>query len=170
MKKILLFIILFSTTFAAHAQERQFKFGFISCEAAIKAMPEYTTIQKNLADLRNKYDAETKRSENEFNKKYEEFLDGQRDFAPTILQKRQAELQNMMEKNVAFKNESRRLLLQAEKDAYAPLRAKLAAALQTIGRERGYAFILNTDNNAVPFVDLSQGEDVTALVRETTKQ
>ena len=37
-----------------------------------------------------------------------------RDFAPSILQKRQAELQEMMEKNVAFKNESKRLLAQAD--------------------------------------------------------
>ena len=133
-------------------------------------MPEYAIVQKNLTDLKSKYDAETKRSEDEFNKKYEEFLDGHRDFAPAILQKRQAELQDMMEKNVAFKNESRRLLQQAEKDAYAPLQSKLDALLQRIGKERGYAFILNTDNNALPFVDLVQGENVIGLVREATKR
>lgn len=170
MKKIFLFIILLSASFVAQAQERQFKFGFISYDAAIKEMPEYAIVQKNLTDLKSKYDAETKRSEDEFNKKYEEFLDGQRDFAPAILQKRQAELQDMMEKNIAFKNESRRLLQQAEKDAYAPLQSKLDALLQRIGKERGYAFILNTDNNALPFVDLVQGENVIGLVREATKR
>ena len=75
----------------------------------------------------------------------------------------------MIQKNVAFKNESRRLLQQAEIDAYTPLRTKLSSLLQTIGKERGYAFILNTDNNAVPFVDLSLGEDVIGFVKETFK-
>ena len=161
MKKLLLFIVLLSISFVVQAQERRFKFGFISYDAAIKAMPEYVIAQKNLSDL--------KRSEDEFNRKYEEFLDGQRDFAPSILQKRQAELQDMIQKNVAFKNESRRLLQQAEIDAYTPLRTKLSSLLQTIGKERGYAFILNTDNNAVPFVDLSLGEDVIGFVKETFK-
>ena len=169
MKKLLLFIVLLSISFVVQAQERRFKFGFISYDAAIKAMPEYVISQKNLSDLKSKYDAETKRSEDEFNRKYEEFLDGQRDFAPSILQKRQAELQDMIQKNVAFKNESRRLLQQAEIDAYTPLRNKLSSLLQTIGTERGYAFILNTDNNAVPFVDLSLGEDVIGFVKETFK-
>ena len=73
MKKIFLFIILLSVSFVAQAQERQFKFGFISYDAAIKEMPEYAIVQKNLTDLKSKYDAETKRSEDEFNKKYEEF-------------------------------------------------------------------------------------------------
>ena len=85
-------------------------------------MPEYAIARTNLQDLRNKYDAETKRVEEEFNRKYEEFLEGQSDFAPTILQKRQTELQELLKKNVAFKAEIAKLLKQAEKEAYAPLR------------------------------------------------
>ena len=162
-------VVLLSACFVAQAQENRLKFGIISYEAAIKALPEYAVAQKNLADIKSKYDAEAKRAEDEFNKKYEEFLDGQRDFAPAIFQKRQAELQDMMEKNVAFKAEAQRLLQQAEKEAFAPLHAKLASLLQIIGKDRGYAFILNTDNNAVPFVDLSLGEDVTTIVRNTLK-
>ena len=30
-----------------------------------------------------------------------------------------------------------------------------------MGKESGYAFILNTDNNTVPFVNTAMGEDVT---------
>ncbi len=71
-----------------------------------------------------KYDEETKRVETEFNSKYEEFLDGQRSYAKTILEKRQAELRELMEKNIAFKAEAARLLKQAEDDAYAPLKGK----------------------------------------------
>ena len=57
--------------------------------------------------------------------KGEEFLDGQRTYAKTILEKRQAELRELMEKNIAFKAEATRLLQQAENDAYAPLKAKI---------------------------------------------
>ena len=130
----------------------------------MKAVPEYATAQKNIADLRVKYDEETKRSEDEFNKKYEEFLDGQRDFAPTIMQKRQAELQDMMEKNIAFKKEAQRLLAQAEQDAMAPVKGKVLDAIRKLGQERGYAFILNADGDALPYVDMAYGDNLNDAV------
>ena len=110
-----------------------------------------------------------KRVEDEFNRKYEEFLDGQADFAPTILQKRQSELQELLTKNVAFKAESERLLRQAEADTYAPIREKLHNAIRKVGAEQGYAFILNTDGDACPYIDPEMGEDVTELVIEAMK-
>ncbi len=147
----------------------QMKFGYLSYEEAFKSLPEYALAQANLADLKAKYDAEMKRVEDEFNRKYEEFLDGQSDFAPTILQKRQTELQELLKKNVAFKAESAKLLQQAEKEAYAPLREKLSRVLSQIGTDHGYAFILNTDGDALPFVNPEMGEDISELVKEASR-
>ena len=162
MKCFLLFCLFAFLPFAAHAQ--QFRFGYLSYEQAFRMMPEYSSVQQGLDVLRGKYEDEIKRVENEFNKKYEEFLDGQRDFAPSILRKRQSELQEMMARNIAFKEESQRLLQQAEEDAMRPLYTKLDHVLSQVGRERGYAFILNTDRHAVPFVHPEMGEDVTDAV------
>lgn len=148
------------------ASAQQLKFGYLNFSEAIKQMPEYAQVQADMADLRAKYDAEMKRSEEEFNKKYEEFLEGQHDFAPSIFQKRQAELMDMMDKNIAFKNEARRLLRQAEQNARQPLKDRLRSILDQIGKERGYAFILNTDGDALPFVNPEQGEDLTLTVQE----
>ena len=146
--------------------EAQVKFGYFRYEEAFRSMPEYAIVQANLNDLRAKYDAETKRVEEEFNRKYEEFLEGQADFAPTILQKRQTELQELLKKNVAFKAEAARLLQQAEADAYAPLRERLSKVLKEIGEGNGYAFILNTDGDACPYIDPEMGEDVLQMVKE----
>lgn len=147
----------------------QVKFGYFSYEQILKWMPEYKIVVDNMNDLKSKYYAETKRVEEEFNRKYEEFLDGQRDFAPTILQKRQTELQELLNRNVAFKAESERLLAEAEKEAFAPLHQKLSNALKAIGAQNGYAFILNTDGNACPYIDPTMGEDVTNMLKEALK-
>ena len=144
-------------------------FGYFSYGEMLRAIPEYGLAQKNMEDLRMKYDAEMKRAEDEFNKKYEEFLDGQRDFAPSIYQKRQAELQDMIEKNVMFRDKARQLIEQAESEAYTPIKERLNEAVAQLGRERGYAFILNTDNNACPYVDPEKGEDVTQALRNILK-
>ncbi len=163
MMSLALLMILHSSLFILHS-EAQTKFGYLSYGAVLKSMPAYTLAQKNIADLTAQYEAEIKRAEDEFNMKYEQFLDGQRDFPPSILQKRQSELQELMEKNVAFKEESRRLLAAAEEEAYAPLHQKLATAIQKVGMQHGLAFILNTDQNACPFINPEMGEDVTEAV------
>ena len=164
MKKLILFLLLLATM-PAMAQG-ELKFGFLSYNIVMQAMPEYAAMQNSMAELREKYEAEQKRVENDFNKKYEEFLDGQKSFPKTILQKRQSELQEMLDKNVAFKKESQRLLTQAEEAAMAPIQARLATALDTIGKERGFAFIVNTDEKATLWLNPSLGEDITATVIE----
>ena len=141
------------------------RYGYVSYNDVLQSMPEIEQAQKSLETLRSKYDVEMKRSEDEFNAKYEEFLEAQRDLVPSILRKRQAELQDMMDKNTAFRAEARRLLAQAESDAYAPLHAKLKAAIGEVAAEQGLAFVLNTDNNACPYINPAMGVDVTSLVR-----
>ena len=132
-----------SSTDAMPSQQAapSFHYGFLSCQA-----------RRSIADLKAKYDAEMKRVEDEFNAKYEAFLDGQSTFAPSIREKRQAELQELMEKNQTFKDQAKQYLKNAEQDAYQPLREKLAAAIQRVGHAKGLAFVLNTDNGALPFV------------------
>ena len=168
MKKLILFLLLL-TALPTMAQSG-LKFGFLSYEAALRSMPEYATKQSDMAELYQKYEAEQKRVESDFNKKYEEFLDGQKSFPKTILQKRQSELQEMLDKNVAFKKESLRLLQQAEEDAMAPIKARLAEVLDAIGRERGYAFIVNIDEKATIWLNPAMGEDITAIVKEQLQQ
>lgn len=162
MKKLILFLLLLLPAAMADAQV---KFGYLNYSEAIKAMPGYADMQKSLAELKRQYANETKRSEEEFNQKYEAFLEGQKDFAPSILKKRQYELQELLNNSVSFKKEAARLLEQAEADMYAPLKKRLNEILRQVGRERGYAFILNTDNDAVPYIDTTSGEDISSLVR-----
>lgn len=180
MKQILLPLVFMLMPVAASAQqsahpqvsvpvEQSLRFGYFSYEEVLHTMPGYAIAKHNKDDLRAKYDAETKRAEDEFNAKYEEFLDGQRSFAPSILEKRQAELRELMAKNVTFKAEAVRLLQQADADAYAPLKAQIDAAVQKVGKVKGLAFILNTDKGAFPYVNALCGEDVTLLIKENLK-
>lgn len=175
MKKTFLYLALALMPLTSFAQQATteaqslLRFGYFSFKEVFHTMPGYAIAKHNMDDLRLKYDAETKRSEDEFNSKYEEFLDGQRTFAPSILEKRQAELRELMAKNMAFKADTERLLKQAEEEAYAPLKAQIKAALQKVGKAKGLAFIMNADNDALPYVDATQGEDVTELIKENLK-
>jgi outer membrane protein len=167
MRKFILSILFCALPLLASAQV---KFGFLSYSQALQSMPDYALAKENLAKLEEQFETEMKRAEEEFNKKYEEFLEGQQEFAVSIRNKRQSELQELMQKNMAFKQEARRLLKNAEADAMKPLHEKLKAVLAKVGQQRGLACILNTDGDALPYVDPAQGEDVTEVInRELTK-
>ena len=170
MKRLVLLVLLF-TALTASAQEsaQVLRFGYLSYETALKSMPEYTLVAQKLAQLKEQFQAETLRVEDEFNSKYEDFLEGQRDFPRTILQKRQSELQELMDKNIKFKEQGREELAQAEREAMAPLRIRLIEMLSKIGREKGYAFIYDTDTKALTFLNISFGEDINQLVQDALK-
>lgn len=144
-------------------------FGYFSYGTVLNAMPEMAAVKAKMQKLRSQYDAEMQRAEDEFNKKYEDFLEGQRSFEPSIYKKRQAELTDMMQKNMAFKEEAVKLLAQAEEEAMKPLKKRLAEAVAAVGKRLALAFVLNADNDALPYVDSVLGQDITAAVLNELK-
>jgi outer membrane protein len=110
-----------------------------------------------------------KRVEDEFNRKYEDFLDGQREVPKTILRKRQTELQELMTKNIAFKQESLQQLDDTEQEKMAPLRERLTQAIAAIAAEQGLAFVINTDADACPYINPSMGIDISQQVKDALK-
>lgn len=167
MKKYL-FLILMSF-FMLPICAQQMKIGYFSYEAVLKAMPDYTTARNSIESLRKQYDNEMQTAQKEFNDKYENFLENQSGMASAIREKRQSELQSMLERNVAFKQESDRLLAKAEEEIMTPVRNKLNAAIKAVGNEKDFIAILNTDNNACPYINPVIGEDVTSSIIDRLK-
>lgn len=161
---ILTFLMLFAISATA-----QVKIGYFSYDAALKSMPDYTKVLQDMDQLRAQYDVEAKRSEDDFNAKYEDFLENMNGYATSIRRKRQSELQTIMETNIQFRSEAQRLLKQAEAEALVPLRQKLDETLRNVASAHGFIIILNTDSNACPFIDPALGEDVNTLVQEALK-
>ena len=144
----------------------QIQFGYLSYQQVLKEMPEYAQAMQELQTLKAKYDEEAARGEAEFQKKFVDFLQGQKDFPQSIMQKRQAELQTLMDNGVAFRVQVQGLIAQAEKDLVAEVQKKLNRVLLEVGVEYGYGYILNTDDNACPYINPVVGVDVTELVRQ----
>ena len=168
MMKRFLLVIFACIALTAQAQDstQVLRFGYLSYEAALKAMPENAAVLMKMDSLRSAFQEELQRVENEFNRKYEDFLEGQKDFPRTILLKRQTELQEMLQKNIQFKQQSIDELKQTETLLMAPLRTRLNAAIATVAREQHLALVINTDANACPFIEPTMGVDVTEAVEQ----
>ncbi len=166
-KTILTLTLLLVTVLTTTAQN--VKVGFFSYKEVLQSMPAYSVTIANMDKLRKQYADELNAAQKEFNEKYELFLDQQASLAESIRQKRQADLQTMLERNEQFKKESERLIAQAEKDAMAPLHEKVKEAIKKAGEQGGYIVILNTDSEACPYIAPSAAEDVTPKLLELTK-
>lgn len=164
MRKLTIAIFMvFACCVTAVAQ--QAKIGYFSYKSILEDMPDYVTAMLGVETLRKQYDEELKAASDEFNEKYELFLDQQSMLDEPIKQKRQADLQSLLDRNTQFRNESMRLLKQAEQDALAPVKQKLNKAIQSVGYSGAFLLIVNTDSEACPYIDSSSAEDVTAKIK-----
>ncbi|MBO6033697.1 MAG: OmpH family outer membrane protein [Prevotella sp.] len=170
MKRLILLIFtMVALTVSAQDSTAVVRFGYLNYQQALQSMPQYALVQQKMADLRQQYEAEMQRVTNEFNRKYEEFLEGQHEFPKTILQKRQTELQELMTRNVTFKEESRKQLADAEREALAPLKILLSETVARIASERGLALVVNTASDACPYINPAWGEDLNQFVSDALK-
>lgn len=141
-------------------------FGYCSYNELLQSMPEYAGAMAKLENLKKTYDNELARAEEDFSRKFYEFVEGQKTFPENIMLKRQKELQQLMEESMAFKDEAKRLLNQAQEELMIPLHRKLKDAMREVGLEHNYSYILNTDNNSYPFVNTTgEAEDCSAFVK-----
>ena len=152
------------TQHATMVVNQTMKFGYLSYKQVLEAMDGYEEVQRTIAGLRQAYEQELARSEEIFSKQFSEYVEGQKSFPDNIRLKRQKELQQTMEQSLQFKQEAKALLEQKEQETLNRLRVRLDGVISEIGTERGYAFVLNTDNNAYPFVNGGLGDDITTEV------
>ena len=169
MKKLflaLLLAVLLPSAICAQTVPAPARYGYFSYKKVFKAMDGYSIVRHNIDQLRNQYTAEAKRSEEDFNTKYEAFLDEQAGLASNIRKKRQAEIMDLMEKNSAFKKEAEKLISDAENSATDSLCRLIDNAAREVGQEHGLAFVFNTDNHSVPFVNPQYCDDITTAIEE----
>ena len=141
-------------------------FGYLSYQQALQAMPGYAAAMDSVQRFQAACQEEMTRVEKDFNQKYEAFLDGQKEFPRTILLKRQQELQQLLQQNVAFRKQLQDEVKNTEAALMAPLREQLQQRLSEIGAQQGLLFILNTDNDQLPWLNTEQGLSIMPLLSE----
>ena len=70
----------------------------------------------------------------------------------------------LLERNVKFKEQSRRELAALRRQKMAPLTAILKEAIATVARQQRLVVVLNTDSNACPFIEPEMSMDITQEV------
>jgi len=158
LKKIAL-VMLLALPMGVFAQN--LKFGHINAQEIITVMPEFTKAQNDIQNL------ELQRTQEEFNKKYQEFQQAiAKDSLPAnIAERRQKELQDMMQRQEQFQQDAQQQMAKAQNDAMAPIYKKLDDAIKAVGAAEGVIYIFDLARTPIPYVNETLSINLTNKVK-----
>ena len=160
----LTFLLVCLTAFLPVDAQAQAKYGTVSRQSIMAKLPEMKVAQTQIDSLRAQYAREVRYNETSFRRQFSEFLQVQKNLPESILRKRQGDLQLAMERALAFRQQAEATLREAEAALIDRVRQRVDAAIRTVGQERGYELIIDTDSQSTPFVAPSLTEDATPWV------
>lgn len=164
LKKIAL-VMLLALPMGVFAQN--LKFGHINAQEIVSAMPEFAKAQSDIEALDKQLTSELQRTQEEFNKKYQEFQQAiAKDSLPAnIAERRQKELQDMMQRQEQFQQEAQQQMQKAQNEAMVPIYKKLDDAIKAVGAAEGVIYIFDLARTPVAYVNESQSVNLTAKVK-----
>ena len=104
------------------------------------------------------------RSEQEFNRKYQELIQQQDSLPRNILERRQKEVQDMAQRQQQFQQEAYQAMEKAQQEAMVPIYNKLNEAVQAVGKAEGVVYIFDVARTPVAYIG-AESIDVTAKVK-----
>ena len=141
------------------------KFGHINAMEIVSAMPEYTKAQSELQALNKQLGQDLQRSQEEFSKKYQEFMQ-QKDSLPAVIaERRQKELEDMMQRQEQFQAKAQQDMEKANNDLMAPVYKKLDDAIKAVGAAEGVIYIFDMARTPIPYVNEAQSINLTPKVK-----
>ena len=161
LKKIAL-VLMLALPMGVFAQN--LKFGHINAQEIVSAMPEFAKAQSDIEALDKQLTSELQRTQEEFNKKFQQAI--AKDSLPAnIAERRQKELQDMMQRQEQFQQEAQQQMQKAQADAMAPIYKKLDDAIKAVGAAEGVIYIFDLARTPVAYVNESQSINLTPKVK-----
>ena len=158
MKKLIV-LLLVMFPLCAFAQE---KIAFVNSQEIVPSMPEFVAMQKQMSDMEAQYKKELKVMEDEYNKKYADFVQQQDSLTENIKVRRQQELQDIQERSQNFVQQSQQDFQKKQQELFAPIQDKVKKAIKAVGDEKGYTYII--DPQAILYTGTG-AVDATPLVK-----
>ena len=146
MKRMILAVGILSMAFALHAQ----KFGHVTSELLLQAMPEYDSAQLELEELRQFYTLELERIQVEINQKIEDFNQAETTMSDLIKEAKASEIQELQMRLQNYSQTAQQDLQQQSMLVIQPVMDKARGAIDEVAKEHGLIYVF----------DLSQGNPI----------
>jgi outer membrane protein len=161
LKKNLLFALLLIPAMA-FAQESQ-KIAYFKFYDVLTALPEYIQMQDSLKKQAAVFQSEMEILNEEYTKKTTAFQEQQETLVELIKARKIQEIEDLRERAVTFQQQAQQQQEQLQQALFAPIQTKILKAVEEVGTENHFAYILEGSNGLLYISP--QSPDATPLVR-----
>ena len=151
-KRFFLTLIVFATVLCGSTLEAQNSVAFVNTLDIINSLPDKTSATERLTTLSENYKDELQVMQNEYNKKYSDFITYQGTLAESIKLRRMQELTDLENRIQSFTKLAQKDIEEHEQQLLEPIKVKVNDAIKAVGIEQNYTVIYDLDTPGIMFV------------------
>ena len=151
-KRFFITLIVIATVMCATTLNAQNSVAFVNTNELINSLPDKTSATERLKTLSENYKKELQVMQNEYNKKYSDFITYQETLAESIKLRRMQELTDLEIQIRDFTKLAQKDIEEQEQLLIGPIKSKLKDAIKAVGIEQNFTVIYDLDNPGIMFV------------------
>ncbi|MDR2146558.1 MAG: OmpH family outer membrane protein [Tannerella sp.] len=152
MKKIILSLLL-AIPLGMFAQEQ--KIAVVNTQTVFEAMPEVESVRTEIDKMTKEFESEFQILQDEYNRKSSDYIAQQDSLSENIKALRQQEIQDIQTKTENFVPMARERIGRRQQELVTPIQEKMTKAIQAVGSENGYTYILVNDPQIILYLGTS---------------
>ncbi|MCK9290674.1 MAG: OmpH family outer membrane protein [Bacteroidales bacterium] len=162
LTRSLLFVTLFALTGAIQAQT--IKIGHVDSNEIMNLMPERTEIENKLRTFEQQLEDELRTMMGEYQKKVMDYQDNMATMSNLIKQSKEKEITDLQNRIQDFNQNAEAEYGEKRVELLTPLIDKVKKAIEDVGKEKGYAYILDAATGVLLHIGTG-ANDLTADVK-----
>ena len=151
-KRLFITLIAFASIICGTTINAQSSIAFVNTLDLINSLPDKASATERLSTLNKNYKEELQIMQNEYNKKYSDFITYQESLAESIKLRRMQELTDLENRIQNFTKLAQKDIEEQEQLLLEPIKLKINDAIKAVGIEQNYTVIYDLDDTGIVFV------------------
>ncbi|MDD2512637.1 MAG: OmpH family outer membrane protein [Proteiniphilum sp.] len=132
--------------------QQQINVAYVNTDELLNELPAKQQATEQLLTLSNNYKKELELMQNDYNKKYSDYITYQASLAENIKLRRMQELTELESRMQQFMELAQQDIENQEKELLKPLRQKISEAIHAVGLEQRFTVIYDLADSGIAFV------------------
>ncbi|HZJ79915.1 MAG TPA: OmpH family outer membrane protein [Dysgonamonadaceae bacterium] len=163
-KRIFITLFVLASIICGSTVDGQNNIAFVNTLEIINSLPDKVSATERLNTLNENYKQELQIMQNEYNKKYSDFITYQENLAESIKLRRMQELTDLENRIQNFTKLAQKDIEEHEQLLLEPIKEKVNNAIKEVGIEQNFTVIYDLDDSGIVFVSPS-AVDANELVK-----
>jgi outer membrane protein len=151
-KRIFITLLVLTSIMCGSTIEAQSNIAFVNTLDIINSLPDKASATERLNTLNQNYKQELQIMQNEYNKKYSDFITYQENLAESIKLRRMQELTDLETRIQNFTKLAQKDIEEHEQLLLDPIKQKVNNAIEAVGIEQNFTVIYDLDDSGIVFV------------------